>query len=335
MPTPNLSRRLFPWLCALFSTASACSCHNFAVCEPPPAQRLSQLPARLSETGLFADVASEALAPGVRPFRPQFELWSDGATKRRWLALPPGGRIDTSDLDSWVFPEGTRLWKEFSRDGVRVETRLLMKVGPGERDWADAAYLWSADQSDAVLALNGEENGLGTPHDVPNAADCQACHGGRRSHVLGFSAIQLAYDAEPGLLDLEGLVAEGLLTAPPRDVPRVPGDDTERAALGYLHANCAHCHNQQRPEQQGARCFDPENEVDFWLQVGRLDAPSDTPTYRTSFDRCVEPGDPDESRLLHLVSRREGGLWMPPLATEEVDRDGVALLRRWMEQLPE
>ena len=39
---------------------------------------------------------------------PAYELWSDGALKRRWIRLPPDGRIDTSDMDSWVFPIGTQ-----------------------------------------------------------------------------------------------------------------------------------------------------------------------------------------------------------------------------------
>ncbi|NMO13803.1 hypothetical protein HPC49_01925 [Pyxidicoccus fallax] len=92
---------------------------------------------------------------------------------------------------------------------------------------------------------------------------------------------------------------------------------------------------QDRPPRGDARCFDPENEVDFWLRVDRLASPSETPTYRTGFERCVEPGDADESRLIHLISQREGALWMPPLATEEVDRDAVALPRRWVENIPE
>src|SRR5688572_13510665 len=36
-------------------------------------------PALLSQTGLYSDIAQKTLAPYVRPFQPQFELWSDGA----------------------------------------------------------------------------------------------------------------------------------------------------------------------------------------------------------------------------------------------------------------
>ncbi|MCP3143979.1 hypothetical protein [Pyxidicoccus xibeiensis] len=329
-----LRLRVFPWLWLLLALASACQCNDYTVCDAPAPARLSVLPARLSETGLFADVKAGTLAPGVRAFRPQFELWSDGAAKRRWVALPEGGRIDTSDMDAWRFPVGTRLWKEFTRDGVRVETRLLLKFGPGERDWADGAYLWTADGADAVLTPAGAKDVLGTKHDVPTAAQCDACHGGRSSHVLGFSAIQLAHDAGPGLLNLDGLVAEGLLTAPPREVPRVPGNATERAALGYLHANCGSCHNLARPSQGGSRCFAPQNELDFWLQVDRLSSPSATPTY-ASFERGVQPGAPEDSLLLVLMARRGPGVRMPPLATEVVDHDAMALLHRWVEQLPE
>src|SRR5688572_31053294 len=62
------------------------------------------------------------------------QLWADGATKRRWLFLPDGAQIDSADPDHWRFPAGTRLWKEFTRDGVRVETRIMHKTGDGDAD---------------------------------------------------------------------------------------------------------------------------------------------------------------------------------------------------------
>src|SRR5206468_4354814 len=66
--------------------------------------RTARLPSRLSETGLFAEVSTDTLASGVRAYRPAFELWSDGATKRRWIWLPGQARIDTKDMDNWSFP---------------------------------------------------------------------------------------------------------------------------------------------------------------------------------------------------------------------------------------
>ena len=173
------------------------------------------VPARLSETGLYTDVGADTLAPGVMPYRPAFELWSDGASKRRWIALPPGTRIDTSDMDSWQFPVGTKLWKELARDGIRIETRLLQRTGPRQGDWATMAYLWNDTNTEATAVPDGIEDARGTSHDIPAANECNGCHGGRPSRVLGFSAIQLSGDELPGMLALDELVKRDLLTAPP------------------------------------------------------------------------------------------------------------------------
>src|SRR5947209_1575763 len=50
-------------------------------------------PMLLSQTGLYANIATGDLAPGVIAYEPQFGLWSDGATKKRWIKLPPGSKI--------------------------------------------------------------------------------------------------------------------------------------------------------------------------------------------------------------------------------------------------
>src|SRR6185295_6866071 len=127
----------------------------------PPSAPIDALPERLSETGLYADLARDAIAPGVLPYRPRFELWSDGAEKRRWLAVPAGTQIDDADPDDWVFPDGTRIWKEFVRDGTRVETRLIAKV---DSKWLAQAYVWRDDESDAIAAPAGYIDARGTPH---------------------------------------------------------------------------------------------------------------------------------------------------------------------------
>lgn len=269
-------------------------------CEPPPPAPLGMLPERLSETGITD--------PGVRPFEPRFQLWSDGASKRRWIHLPAGSSIDTSDPDDWRFPVGTKLWKEFTRDGVRVETRLLERYGEADDEWTAVAYVWNAAGTEATKAPDGVANARGTGHDVPPASMCFACHGGRRSRVLGYSAVQL------------GRV-------------EVPGNETERSALGYLHANCGHCHNQERPARDGARCFDPRNALDMWLRVDRLGAPSDTPAYATLLGAVVRPGDPDRSRLVRRFTSSDSDVRMPPLGTERIDAAGAELLRSWISGL--
>jgi hypothetical protein len=328
-----LERRATSLLAGLVACAvplASAGCRRYWICDEVDEELVARAPQRLSGTGLFADGAGESLAPGVMAYAPRFPLWSDGADKRRWLWLPPGTRIDTGDMDSWEFPVGSKFWKEFTRDGVRVETRLIEKL-PGD-EWLALAYLWRSDQSDADAAPFGAIDAGGTPHDVPASNECAACHGGRKSFVLGVSAIQLSSLPE-GELDLAALVAADLVTTAPARSFEVPGSDSERAALGYLHANCSHCHNQDRPARSGARCFDPENELDFALSVDALGAPADTATYRSAVDSVVEPGEPGESRLIDLVSRRGFFKQMPPLASERVDDSAVSLLERWIREM--
>ena len=168
---------------------------------------------------------------------------------------------------------------------------------------------------------------------MPAAGECSACHAGRRSFILGFSAIQLAASAAADEIDLDGLIQRGLLSNPPERWPVVPGNAVEAAALGYLHANCSHCHNQTRPERSGARCFDPEKDDDFTLAVAQLDDVLSTPTYRTVVGHAVKRGNPDDSKLYKLVSSRGLFKQMPPLASEKVDSAAVANLRLWIEGL--
>ena len=312
-------------------------CEKFDNCptQADLAPALSELPARLSETGLFAelDAEHETITSGVIAYTPAFPLWSDGAEKRRWLSLPKDAVIDVSDPDDWQFPKGTKLWKEFSRDGARVETRLMYKFGDGEAEWAAAAYIWRADGSDADLSPEGASNARGTAHDVPDATRCMGCHGGRKGRVLGFSAIQLANATGDDAVSLSDLFAAGVLSA---ELPNatVPGNDTERAALGYLHANCGHCHNASRPKNDGPRCYDPKRDIDMLLTVSRLDNVRETATYETVVGSAIEPGDPDDSEVIERMSRRSEGEigteQMPPVATERVDTEAVALLEKWI-----
>jgi len=248
------------------------------------------LPERLSETGLDG--------PGVRAFEPRFALWSDGAAKRRWIALPAGTAIDASRPDAWRFPAGTRLWKEFSVDGRPVETRHFVLGEDGR--WAYASYVWTGD--DAVRApARGQTITLpgGKAYAVPSTGDCIACHGGARSPVLGFAALQLG-PAVPALMReglLKGAPAAWAMQAP----DFIAASPAERAARGYLHGNCAHCH------------FDGGVPVPLRLalDVGQPPAPV-----------------PDAAKVLKRAGTRNPYQQMPPLGTREVDALGLALLAR-------
>jgi len=329
---------------ALFALVSSClgGCgliEGYRQCADADPIRSARLPSHLSETGLFADASADTLASGVRAYRPSFELWSDGAMKRRWIWLPANQRIESSDMDNWSFPVGTKVWKEFTRDGVRVETRLLQRMGPGAADWAAVAYLWNPQGTDAVAVPDGVANARGTPHDVPAASECFGCHGGRASRVLGFSAVQLAHPAEAGMIDLDQLAGQGALTVIPDAPTPMHASSETAAALGYLHANCSHCHNQQRPPtSDGFRCFDPEKSYDFslhWKDLGNgLAAPEETSTYQTAMGSAIKRGNPGDSPIIERMhGRSRFPPSMPPLGTERVDDHAVDLLSHWITSL--
>ena len=61
---------------------------------PPP-------PQHLDDTGLFEAGSSTAVRPENLAFAPQYELWSDGASKSRYVYLPPGSSIDVTDPENY------------------------------------------------------------------------------------------------------------------------------------------------------------------------------------------------------------------------------------------
>lgn len=318
---------------------------------------IAPLPERLSETGLFVAGSTTEVRPGVMPFSPQYPLWSDGAVKRRWISLPAGTFIDAGRASAWEFPNGTRLWKEF-RSERRVETRFIERLADGS--WRYATYIWSEDGKDAVLApeqgvpslaLSGAKQ---RKYSIPSETDCRACHEGGAVPVLGFSALQLSPDRDPlaahaesprsDEMDLRKLVERGLvrnlpsslLATPPRISAASP---TERAALGYLHANCGHCHTN--PDVSDASV-----PVDLRLSQDIADPASTEKVLRslqtassqfrlpgmTTAVPLVAPGASHASALVMRMRSRDASAQMPPLGTAIPDTEGLALVARWIDR---
>lgn len=276
---------------------------------------------RLSETGLYADIAARRIAPDLIEFEPAHALWSDGLDKRRWLRLPASTRIDASDMDHWQFPPGAMLFKEFSAAGRRIETRLIVRTGEGPRDYWMGAFVWDDDEADARFVVGGQVDARGTGHDVPPARQCGACHNGEPGRILGFSAVQQP-DVAPELLDRMASRAAA------------PGDAVAAAALGHLHANCGHCHNPDGSAR-------PDTDMDLRLSAGDRRV-EDTGAYltavghpmRTGADGLrIAPGEPDQSGVVIRMSQRGTAAQMPPLGSEAIDAAGVDLVRAWIDSL--
>ena len=289
---------------------------------------------KLSATGLYSDTATGTLAPGVEEYRPKYQLWTDGAAKKRWVYLPAGSKIDTTDMNFWVYPVGTKLWKEFARDGVRVETRLLHKKA--DSVWEMMAYHWNSAQTDAIAVPEGVQNASGTQHDIPSVTDCGACHSKLPDRAASFSAIQLSH-SEPGVT-LSKLISAGRLSKPPSGPFTLPGSAQEQLALGTLHANCGICHNQK------SFVF-AMVDMRLWLEVENLGSVKGTGTYLSTANKPltasnpstgqarVVPGDPGKSDLHIRMNQRGVVTQMPPLGTELVDTAGLAAVDAWIQGL--
>jgi hypothetical protein len=303
-------------------------------------------PTDLRCTGLYADWATKTVAADARQYDPGLHLWSDGANKTRWIHLPPnaadGGvqAIDTSNMDEWTFPVGTKLWKEFVLEGKRIETRLLWKRGAA--DWYRTTYRWSVDETSAPELTTGELDADGDGYEVPTQGMCPQCHGGRADDVLGFEAVSLASAGATPAFDT--LVAEGWVNDPPDAAILIPGNAADVAALGYLHANCGTtCHNRGSGAAHGTGFFlrldvgtlGSVQTTDGWLTG--VNQPSYlTPSGATSPPLIFAPGDPDASLALERMATRTGvndatiGIQMPPIDTHKVDDAGVSTIRQWI-----
>jgi len=293
---------------------------------------LETAPDLLSETGLYSDFATETVAPYILPYAPRYPLWSDNATKERWAYIPDpscDGPIDTSDMDFWQVPVGSRFWKEFTRDGERIETRLITRFGPDASDFEFATYHWDGS-GDAVKISNGLDNANGTGHDIPPITLCASCHKSDW-RILGFSAIQLTHGN--GGATMSSLSADGFLSNPLPEGVTIPGSQVEQDALGYLHSNCGNCHFNGGVGNvpMHLKVLSTETTVDF-TEAFLTAVNQGTSNYQCAGSPCdyIEPLSPSTSAVWLRMSEST----MPPFASEVPDNTGAATVAAWINSLP-
>jgi hypothetical protein len=322
-------------------------CKEFVLPSDCNAAAPNSLPTELRCTGLYGDFATQTVACGVDEYRPAYELWSDGAVKRRFVALPAGQKINASEPNEFSYPVGTKFWKEFrlqTANGLKLaETRLLYKAAQG---WQFTTYVWSEDNTSAKRVDKGVGNVFGTGFDVPTSEHCQECHRGRKDFVLGWDWLMLGPGASG--MTRDALLASGRVEGPTvaaDSQAAIPGNDVERAALGYLHANCGiSCHNRSN----GAIAKD----IGFYtrLDLATLTAVQSTDAVKTGINRApnwwsasfiwgaapaggfydLRPGDPERSYALARMGVRGGDRQMPRIGSNEIDDLGVEVISAWV-----
>jgi uncharacterized repeat protein (TIGR03806 family) len=311
------------------------------------------LPRLLSQTGIFRSLKDLTPEAGILPYDVSSPLWSDGAQKRRWIALPQDTRIGFSERGAWKFPPGTVFVKHFEmragegRSAQRLETRLLVvdrrSFGYG------VTYKWRADGSDAELLTEGlreaiDLGGRKQTWSYPSRNDCLVCHTASAGFVLGVNTRQLNHPMAPPaartttnvLLEWRRLhLFQPALAA--SDFSRLdrlaavtdPAATLEHRVRSYLDSNCAQCH---RPG--GTRSdFDARFNTPLVRQK-LVNAPLTSSDLGVDGAKLVVPGDPDRSMLYLRMKRRQDVFNMPPLATHQADPTAVAAVAEWIRSLP-
>jgi hypothetical protein len=116
---------------------------------------------------------------------------------------------------------------------------------------------------------------------------------------------------------------------------KLPGDAPTRAALGYLHANCAHCHNDDGTARKDTRLtlrLSVRDVIPGQTTIERNTVGVQADHYATEGLR-VQPGRPEASIIVQRMKVRDLSKQMPGLGTERVDRDGLLTIERWIASL--
>jgi glucose/arabinose dehydrogenase len=191
----------------------------------------STFPRKLSESGLFRSVKGHVMEPALIPYSVNSPLWSDGAYKERWIALPGAdSRIDFTTWRGWKFPDRTVLVKSFALEMEEgnpasrkwIETRFLTNQ---QGEWYGYSYRWNDDQTEGVLV---DDKGLDREFSIrikplsptllspklgegkvegsvrkqlwhyPSRTECMVCHSRAANYVLGLTEVQMNKEHDYG-----------------------------------------------------------------------------------------------------------------------------------------
>ena len=321
-------------------------------------------PALLSQTGAFKNLNTLTPEDGIIPYTVNAKLWSDGAIKKRWIAIPNDGthntaaeKISFNERSEWAFPEGTVIIKHFELPidkrnpslTKKLETRfIILKKGGGVYG---VTYKWNAAGTDATLLTSGDlanydviqEDGSSRTQswEFPSREQCLTCHNNNAGDVLGIkthqlngelsyplsgkTANQLASWGHIGLFDNN--FDENKINTYPKSVDiNDESASLELRVRSYIDANCSFCH---RPNGVNAN-FDTRFNTSLAgtnLINGELQG-----SYGVPGAAVIKPRDVAKS-IFHTRDNSVGEDRMPPIAKNLVDEDYIQVLTDWINSM--
>jgi len=298
-------------------------------------------PKKLSAWKLFTGNPADLMPnQGVIPYDLNTPLFTDYATKRRFVWMPAGRPATYKSDDTFDFPPGTILSKTFSYPDAQgkerlIETRLLVNASGG---WVALPYVWNAAQTEGTLDINADPvdvkwKNTNIHYVIPNSNQCKECHDQNKvTGPIGPKARHLNRDNQ-----LAHWTQIGYLQGAPEQAPKQPvwndpstGSLAERARA-YLEVNCAHCHSPGgSASNTGLYLTDLETDP---MRIGFCKTP--VAAGKASADMLFDAirGHPELSILVHRMASDEPKIMMPEIGRTIVHQEGVALIRSWLASL--
>jgi uncharacterized repeat protein (TIGR03806 family) len=313
----------------------------------------SPLPALLSGTGVFTNLTTLGVAPGIVGYDLNTPFWSDHALKYRWFSVPnPNLDLTFSPNDNWLAPTGSVWIKHFELEitnGVpasrrRLETRILVSNPEGGYG---ITYRWTSPPTNALLVAEaGADEAITTftsngeiantqIWNYPGRVECLQCHTPAGGFALGFNTAQLNRDYNySGTItnQLEALRLAGYFSNTFSNLHLLPAmvaatNETasrEYRVRSYLAANCASCH---QPAGDAQALWDARLSS-TGPEAGLINGPLINP-FGHPDNRVIVPGSLTHSVLFQRIASLGPG-HMPPLGTTVVNAEAVALIAAWI-----
>ncbi|CAM3907120.1 SO2930 family diheme c-type cytochrome [Aquirufa aurantiipilula] len=314
---------------------------------------------KLSDYGFFkGDLKDQHPQDGVIPYQLNSPLFSDYASKLRFVKLPEGTKVAYNADSVFQFPVGTAIIKTFyyPKDeanplaGRRImETRVLIRQ---EKSWVALPYIWDEAQTEATLEVAGGSSPVSwkdkqgilkqVNYQVPNMNQCKGCHerSGKMTPI-GPSARQLHGDfpyTSGKQNQLDYWAKAGILTDLPnlQEVPALVNYTDESKSLderakAYLDINCAHCHNPTGPARSSGLylTWDTKDKTAY----GFMKTPVAAGRGSGNLKYDIVAGKAKESILAYRMDSVDPGIMMPELGRKMKHQEGIKLIQDWINSL--
>ncbi|MEY2792201.1 MAG: hypothetical protein RJA76_193 [Bacteroidota bacterium] len=318
------------------------------------------IPEKLSDYQFFkGEIKHLVPNEGVIPYDLNSTLFSDYASKIRFMVIPKGKKIPYNDESVLDFPEGSILIKNFyypinetnpELGRKIIETRLLIHESTG---WKAYPYVWNEEQTDAILEITGasipvkfknQTNHLiDFTYEVPNINQCKGCHevNGKMSPI-GPSARQLNklyssnYSTKNQVTELK---EKGLLDISNEELKEIPqmanylnqNESLDKRAKAYLDINCAHCHNPSGPAKNSGLNLSWNNKD--LTSYGYFKSPVAAGRGSGHLLYDIQPGKAKQSILHYRMNSNDPGIMMPELGRKLIHKEGVELIKEWINKM--